>query len=54
MSFTLPPLPYAPDALELLGKAPDPAKAAKLTRAQISAALPVSYTHLTLPTILRV
>jgi transposase len=29
----------APDALELLGKAPDPVKAAKLTRAQISAAL---------------
>ena len=29
----------APDALELLGRAPDPAKAAKLTRAQISAAL---------------
>ena len=29
----------APDALELPGKAPDPAKAAKLTRAQISAAL---------------
>jgi hypothetical protein len=29
----------APDALELLGNAPDPAKAAKLTRAQISAAL---------------
>ena len=29
----------APDALELLGKAPDPAKAAKLTRAQVSAAL---------------
>ena len=29
----------APDALELLGKAPDPARAAKLTRAQISAAL---------------
>jgi hypothetical protein len=29
----------APDALELLGKAPDPAAAAKLTRAQISAAL---------------
>jgi len=28
-----------PDALELLGKAPDPARAAKLTRAQISAAL---------------
>ena len=29
----------APDTLELLGKAPDPARAAKLTRAQISAAL---------------
>src|SRR6266536_2070805 len=29
----------APDALELLAKAPDPARAAKLTRAQISAAL---------------
>jgi hypothetical protein len=29
----------APDAPGLLGKAPDPAKAAKLTRAQISAAL---------------
>jgi transposase len=29
----------APDALELLGKAPDPARAAKLSRAQISAAL---------------
>jgi transposase len=29
----------APDTLELLGKAPDPAGAAKLTRAQISAAL---------------
>jgi transposase len=29
----------APDALELLAKAPDPAAAAKLTRAQISAAL---------------
>src|ERR1700746_2209494 len=29
----------APDALELLGKAPDLAKAAKLTRAQVSAAL---------------
>jgi len=28
-----------PDALELLGKAPDPARAAKLTRAQVSAAL---------------
>ena len=29
----------APDALELPGKAPDPARAAKLTRAQVSAAL---------------
>ena len=29
----------APDTLELLAKAPDPARAAKLTRAQISAAL---------------
>ena len=29
----------APDALELLGRAPDPSRAAKLTRAQISAAL---------------
>jgi len=29
----------APDALELLGKAPDPARAAELTRAQISAVL---------------
>ena len=29
----------APDALELLAKAPDPARAAKLTRAQVSAAL---------------
>ena len=29
----------APDALELLGKAPDPASAAKLTRAQVSAVL---------------
>jgi hypothetical protein len=29
----------APGALELLGKAPDPARAAKLTRAQVSAAL---------------
>src|SRR5271169_5038098 len=28
----------APDALELLGKAPDPARAAKLTRAQVAAA----------------
>src|SRR5690348_9999519 len=29
----------APEALELLGKAPDPARAAKMTRAQVSAAL---------------
>lgn len=29
----------APDTLELLGKAPDPARAAELTRAQVSAAL---------------
>src|ERR1700722_17437941 len=29
----------APDALELLGKAPDPARAARLTRAQVSAPL---------------
>jgi transposase len=29
----------APDALELLGKAPEPASAARLTRAQVSAAL---------------
>jgi transposase len=29
----------APDALELLGKAPDPARAARLTRAQVAAAL---------------
>jgi transposase len=29
----------APDALELLGKAPEPAKAARLTRAQVSAVL---------------
>ena len=29
----------APDALELLGKAPDPARGARLTRAQVSAAL---------------
>ncbi len=29
----------APDALELLGKAPDPARARKLTRAQVSAVL---------------
>ena len=29
----------APDALELLAKAPDPGRAAKLTRAQVSAAL---------------
>jgi len=31
--------PGRPDTLELLGKAPDPARAAKLTRAQVSAAL---------------
>ena len=31
--------PGAPDTLELLGKAPDPARARKLTRAQVSAAL---------------
>ncbi|MGH3281694.1 MAG: IS110 family transposase, partial [Trebonia sp.] len=30
---------HAPDALELLGKAPDPARGARLTRAQVSAAL---------------
>src|SRR6266571_1456990 len=29
----------APDVLELLGKAPDPARAAKLARAQVAAAL---------------
>ncbi len=29
----------APDALELLGKAPDPARAARLTRAQVAAVL---------------
>jgi transposase len=29
----------APDALELLGKAPDPVRAARLTRAQVAAAL---------------
>jgi hypothetical protein len=29
---------HAPDALELLGKAPDPARGARLTRAQVSAA----------------
>src|SRR6202035_4305479 len=29
----------APDALELLAKAPDPARAARLTRAQVSAVL---------------
>jgi transposase len=29
----------APDALDLLGKAPDPARAARLTRAQVAAAL---------------
>ena len=28
-----------PDALELLAKAPDPARAARLTRAQVAAAL---------------
>jgi hypothetical protein len=31
--------PDAPDALELLGKAPEPARAARLTRAQVSAVL---------------
>ena len=30
----------APDVLELLGNAPDPARAARLARAQVSAALP--------------
>jgi hypothetical protein len=35
----------APDALELLGKAPDPARAAKLTRAQVSAALKRARRH---------
>ena len=35
----------APDALDLLGKAPDPARAAKLTRAQIAAALKRARRH---------
>jgi transposase len=35
----------APDALELLGKAPGPARAAKLTRAQVSAALKRARRH---------
>jgi transposase len=35
----------APDALELLAKAPDPARAAKLTRAQVSAALKRARRH---------
>jgi transposase len=35
----------AADALELLGKAPDPARAARLTRAQISAALKRARRH---------
>ena len=35
----------APETLELLGKAPDPARAAKLTRAQISAALKRARRH---------
>jgi transposase len=35
----------APDALELLGKAPDPARAAKLTRAQVAAALKRARRH---------
>jgi len=35
----------APDALELLGRAPDPARAARLTRAQISAALKRARRH---------
>jgi hypothetical protein len=35
----------APDALELLGKAPDPARAARLTRAQVSAALKRARRH---------
>ncbi len=35
----------APDTLELLGKAPDPARAARLTRAQISAALKRARRH---------
>jgi len=35
----------APDVLELLGKAPDPARAARLTRAQVNAALKRSRRH---------
>jgi transposase len=35
----------APDALELLGKAPDPARASRLTRAQVSAALKRARRH---------
>ena len=35
----------APDVLELLGKAPDPARAARLTRAQVSAALKRARRH---------
>ena len=35
----------APDALELLAKAPDPARAARLTRAQVSAALKRARRH---------
>ncbi|HXZ76136.1 MAG TPA: IS110 family transposase, partial [Streptosporangiaceae bacterium] len=35
----------APDTLELLGKAPDPARAARLTRAQVSAALKRARRH---------
>ncbi len=35
----------APDALELLGKAPDPERAAALTRAQVSAALKRARRH---------
>jgi transposase len=35
----------APDALELLGKAPEPARAARLTRAQVSAALKRARRH---------
>jgi transposase len=35
----------APDALALLGRAPDPARAARLTRAQVTAALRASRRH---------
>jgi transposase len=35
----------APDALELLGKAPEPARAARLTRAQVAAALKRARRH---------